>query len=78
MRAVQCDLNTASLEDLACLPGVGLLAYELQAWRPFLDWSEVERVPGLDATKVHAIRAAGATLKMPAERLWPVQHPPWG
>ncbi len=75
---MRCDLNSAPLEELACLPGVGLLAYELQAWRPFLDWSEVERVPGLDASTVRSMRAAGATLRVPLQRPWTLPPALWG
>ena len=58
-----CNLNTAPIEELAELPGIGAaLAYELMLWRPYLDWAEVEHVPGLDWEKVGALRAAGAEI----------------
>ena len=58
-----CDLNTATVEELARVPGLGpALAYELMLWRPYRNWTEVEHVPGLDWEKVRALRAAGAEI----------------
>lgn len=66
-----CELNTATVEQLAALPRVGLRAYELMLWRPFLNWKEVERVPGFDRVTVQAIRRAGASLWVPGVVAWP-------
>src|SRR5690606_9313294 len=47
------DLNAATLEELAALPGVGeALAYDLLLWRPYLSWEEVAHVPGFDRARV--------------------------
>jgi DNA uptake protein ComE-like DNA-binding protein len=60
------DLNTASAEELATLPGVGLsAAYELILWRPYLSWEEVEYAPEFDRRRVKALKKAGATLGAP-------------
>lgn len=44
-----CDLNSVTVGEIASLEGVTLeQAYSLTLWRPYLDWMEVETVPGLD------------------------------
>ena len=47
------NLNTAGLEDLARVPGIDKTqAQAIIAWReqngPFLNWKEVQQVPGLE------------------------------
>lgn len=65
-----CDLNSASVEEIANLEGVTLeQAFSITLWRPYLDWIEVESVPGLDYD-VAALRAAGAVLVIPAYATW--------
>ena len=60
------DLNSASAEELASLPTVGLAAaYDLILYRPYLSWEEVEFAPGFDRARVREIKAAGATLAPP-------------
>ena len=54
----------APVEEIAALPGVGLaLALQLTLWRPYVDWLEVERVPGFDWQSVETLRADGAVLR---------------
>jgi DNA uptake protein ComE-like DNA-binding protein len=66
------NLNIATIEQLAMLPGVGALrAYDLIVWRPFLYWDEVEAVPGFDRDRVVRIREAGATIALPGRTDWP-------
>jgi DNA uptake protein ComE-like DNA-binding protein len=66
------DLNTANIEQLAVLPGVGALrAYDLIVWRPFLYWEEVEAVPGFDAERVEGLKEAGAQIALPGRTDWP-------
>jgi hypothetical protein len=60
------DLNTASLPAMAKLVGLPA-AYDLMLWRPYLSWEEVACVPGFDATRVAALQAAGARVKLPGE-----------
>jgi len=60
------DLNRATEEDLALLPGIGpSLARALVGARAargrFRDWSEVDAVPGIGPAKLEALRAS-ATL----------------
>lgn len=64
------DLNSASAEELATLPTVGLAAaYDLILYRPYLTWEEVEFAPGFDRARVAEIRAAGANLGAPPKAL---------
>jgi hypothetical protein len=60
------DLNTASVPAMAKLVGL-TVAYDLMLWRPYLSWDEVTCVPGLDGTRVAALKAAGAQLKRPGD-----------
>lgn len=60
------DLNTASLHAMAKLVGIER-AYELLAWRPYLDWGEVACVPGVGPDEVAALRAGGARIKLPGD-----------
>ena len=65
-----CDLNSASVAEIANLKGITLKqAFSITLWRPYLDWLEVETVPGLDYD-VTALRAAGAVLIVPAHETW--------
>lgn len=60
------DLNAASLDELAALPGVGdVLAYDLLLWRPYLSWEEVAGVPGFDRERVGLLRRSGARVGLP-------------
>ncbi|HEY8572809.1 hypothetical protein [Phenylobacterium sp.] len=62
------DLNSASAEELATLPTVGLAAaYDLILYRPYLSWEEVEFAPGFDRARVAEVRAGGATLGPPPQ-----------
>ena len=61
-----CNLNTAPVEEIAALPGVGLRrAYDLMLWRPYRSWFEVEQVPSLEIEDVSALRRAGAVIDLP-------------
>lgn len=63
------DLNTATAEELATLPGVSLsAAYDLILFRPYLSWEELEYAPGFGPERVGEIREAGATLGPPPAR----------
>jgi hypothetical protein len=66
-----CDLNCASVEQIAKLPGMDRAqALEITLWRPYASWAEVETVPGLGHGDVETLKAAGAMLS-------PVIAPPW-
>ena len=66
-----CDLNSASVEEIARLEGVDLAqAHELTVWRPYLDWEEVAGVPGLEPADVERLQAAGAILVLPGHATW--------
>jgi hypothetical protein len=53
------------------LPGVDLrAAYDLLLWRPYLTWEEVTFVPGFDAERVAAMKAAGASVGIPRPPIW--------
>jgi hypothetical protein len=60
------DLNTASVEVMAKLVGLER-AWDLALWRPFLSWEEVALTPGFDPAQVEALKAAGATVKLPGD-----------
>jgi hypothetical protein len=63
------DLNAAPAEELASLPTVGLAAaYDLILYRPYLNWEEVEFVPGFDIARAAEIRAGGASLGPPPKK----------
>jgi DNA uptake protein ComE-like DNA-binding protein len=65
------DLNVATLDELAALPGVGeALAYDLLLWRPYLSWEEVSNVPGFDRARVELLRKGGARVGLPNEPRW--------
>jgi len=66
-----CDLNSATVADIAVLQGISIgQAYDLALWRPYLDWEEVEMVPGFDLEAVLALREAGAMLIVPGYATW--------
>ena len=66
-----CDLNTASVAEIANLDGITVSdAYDLMLWRPYLDWQEVEAVPGFDWERTEALRTAGAVLVAPSQATW--------
>jgi DNA uptake protein ComE-like DNA-binding protein len=59
------NLNTATLDQLSGLACIGeAAAYDLELWRPFLEWSEVESIPGFDSTRVAALRLEGVTIAL--------------
>lgn len=63
-----CDLNSASVDEIAKLDGVSLAqAYDLVLWRPYADWLAVEAVPGFDEASVLALQHAGAMLNHSAQ-----------
>ena len=58
-----CDLNTASVDDIAALPSLTRdHALQLQLWRPFRSWDDVAAASGLDDRAVQRLRAAGARI----------------
>lgn len=66
-----CDLNSAPVAEIAGLAGVSISqAYDLALWRPYLDWEEVEMVPGFDLEAVAALREAGARIVVPGYATW--------
>lgn len=66
-----CDLNSATVEEIARLEGVTLSqAYELSLWRPYLDWEEVAGIPGFEPADVQRLQAAGAELVLPQYATW--------
>ena len=55
------DCNTATEAELALVPGIGAsLAHELVAAREggFVDWGQVDAVPGVGVTRLKALQAA--------------------
>ena len=57
-----CDLNRAPIHELAALGVDTNRALDLQLWRPYRSWQDVEKVPGMDARFVAKLKEAGATL----------------
>jgi DNA uptake protein ComE-like DNA-binding protein len=69
------DLNSATVEQLQTLPGVDLrAAYDLLLWRPYMTWEEVSFVPGFDEVRVAELKENGATVGLPREPHWLVDH----
>lgn len=69
------DLNSASIKELATLPGVGpQRAYELALWRPYLTWDQVATVPGFFQEDVELLRQAGAVLGAPSDAEWLIRR----
>lgn len=63
------DLNSASAEELATLPTMGLAAaYDVILYRPYFSWEEVEFVPGFGRRRVAELRTGGASLNPPARK----------
>jgi|ERR1041385_61093 hypothetical protein len=57
------DLNYASEEEIASLPGVDPeVAKNLIENRPFLDWDEVADMPGITEATLESLRDAGVML----------------
>ncbi|MBA4793304.1 MAG: hypothetical protein H2041_06525 [Phenylobacterium sp.] len=54
-------LNTSTEEDLRTVAGDARARALVEA-RPFLSWDDVERVDGVDAEAVNAMKSAGAQL----------------
>lgn len=55
------DCNTATEADLALVPGIGAsLAHELVLARDggYLDWAQLDAVPGVGKTRLKALQAA--------------------
>lgn len=60
----ETDLNTATSEELARLPGIGAdKAWDLMQHRPYRDWEDVRRIPGFSQDAVEVLQRAGATIR---------------
>ncbi|HYG33645.1 MAG TPA: helix-hairpin-helix domain-containing protein [Clostridia bacterium] len=58
------NLNTASSEELAKLPGIGPdKAWDLMQHRPYRNWEDVKRVPGIHEKAVEIMQRSGATIE---------------
>ncbi len=57
------DLNTASVEELENVGGLGYeRARRIVDGRPFRDWDELKKLPGFSDKLIEDLRTAGATL----------------
>lgn len=66
------DLNTATLEQLAALPGMGWAeACELALWRPYQSWSDLD-IPALACIDLGLLWSSGAVIMPPDTRQWRV------
>ena len=60
------DLNNASAHELARIGGIGLvLAARIVEHRPFKEWTELEKIEGLNHEMVNDLRGSGAQLGQP-------------
>ncbi len=63
------DINSAGIEQMAALKGVGpIRARALASHRPFGSWDMVERVDGFDRGIIDEMQRDGATLGDYGER----------
>ena len=61
--ATSCDLNAATAEEIAALPGMTpARALDLVLWRPYRSWAALENSPGFGEADGSALRAVGAFL----------------
>jgi DNA uptake protein ComE-like DNA-binding protein len=68
MAANIIDLNTASEQEIASIPGVGPdRAKDLIANRPYTDWDEVAEVPGVSESLIEDMIENGVTLGSEAD-----------
>ena len=59
-----CDLNKASLGEIAALPEVNYSeALAIQLWRPYRSWDDVRDIPGFDDGTLQKLEDAGAVLR---------------
>jgi DNA uptake protein ComE-like DNA-binding protein len=57
------DLNAASVEQIAKVPGIGpAIAEAIVAQRPFSGWDDIRRVPGMSQGLVKQLRGNGVRI----------------
>ena len=61
-----CDLNTATLDEIADLPGISpQVACQAKLWAPYSSWNDLESYLDAGAEAVRALQAAGAVIGLP-------------
>jgi hypothetical protein len=66
------DLNSAPLADLIAAGLDSAAAVQLNLWRPYRCWADLERIDELQGEPIARLREAGFTLDAVKDETWPL------